>query len=365
MSLFGFHNKFKLGLLVLAASGLFVLSGCLGGGGSLTNLPTDETALVKMKIRLGQVDSKTDADPKVNLSKGSSIRVQKLMVKFTSNLGDTVSDTVYATGTGVGADNFLSDSVLINVNLRALRWWNVEIETRDQNDSVVHQGQAGPFASKGGQNIDIEIPQLDSRYLMYEAHYTLPHEIYSNGIVDTTNGKADTVKQKIYFHKLVLEIDNLVTLDSSSLSPAVTAPGSRFIFADDSKIKGAQGKLFFKPNRTGIDTATHVQAYEYVKAGSHTFKMSAYGYLEGDSVGGNNPRLLFQGQASIKINQTGTPSEEEVKLDYKGPGSEAVKNDSIPPTPGTPNWNGIQMTVKLGRVKGGKVTVGFISGVDL
>jgi hypothetical protein len=357
MSLFGSHNKFKRGLLIVAALSLFVLSGCLGAGGSLTNLPTDETAHVKMKIRLGRVDSRTDTDPNV-LNKGSSIRVQSLTVSFISNLEDTVRDTVTATGAGLNANSFLSDSVTINVNLRALRWWNVQVETRDQNDSIVHQGSAGPFASKGGQTMNITLPELDSRYLMYEAHYKLPHEIYANGLVDT-----ERVIQKIYFYRLVLEIDGAVVQDSSTLTPPVTVPGTRFIYADTSKVRGAQGKLFFKPDRGGADTATHVQAYQYVKAGGHTFKMSAYGYLEGDSIGGTNPRLLFQGQADIKINQTGAPSEEEVKLDYKGPGSDAVKDDSTA-VPGGQNWNGIHMTVTLGRVKGGKLTVGVISTVD-
>jgi hypothetical protein len=359
MSFSGSHYKFKRGLLIVAAAALFVLSGCLGSGGSLTNLPTDESALVKMKIRLGRVDSRTDADPNVSLSKGSSIQVQSLRVTFISNLEDTVRDTVFALNGGLKVKNFLSDSVAINVSLRALRWWNVEIETRDQNDSIVHKGTAGPFASKGGQTMDITVPELDSRYLMYEAHYKLPPEIFPN--LDTLT--TDTVKQKIYFYRLVLEIAGAKVGDSSSFSPAVTAPGTRFIYADTSKLKGAQGKLFFKPNRGGTDTATHVQAYEYVKAGSHKFKMSAYGYLEGDNFSSATPRLLFQGEADIKINQTGAPSEEEVKLDYKGPGSEAAKDDSTY-VPGGHNWNGVSMTVTLGRVKGGKLTVGVISTVD-
>lgn len=359
MSFSGSHNKFKRGLLSVGVLALFVFSGCLGGGGSLTNLPTDETAFVKMKIRLGRVDSRTDADPQVTLSKGASIRVQSLTVTFTSNLEDTVRDTVTAASVGFNANSFLSDSVMINVNLRALRWWNVEVETRDQNDSIVHQGRAGPFASKGGQTMDLTLPELDSRYLMYEAHYRLPPEIFPN--LDTVNAVTDTVKQKIYFHKLVLEIDDVKVGDSTSFSPAVTAPGTRFIYADTSKVKGAQGKLFFKPDRKGADTATHVQAYEYVRAGNHKFKMSAYGYVEGDNFS-NAPRLLFQGEAKIKINQTGAPSEDEVRLDYKGPGSEAAKDSTY--VPGGSNWSGVSMTVTLGRVKGGKLTVGVISTVD-
>jgi hypothetical protein len=339
-------------MALFVASG--ILAGCLGSGGSLTNLPTDEKALVKLKIRLGRVDSRSDVDPAI-LSKGSSIEIQNLVVTFTSNLGDTVRDTVSSVEGSLHTSAFLSDSVLVDVSLRALRWWNIDIETHDQYDSVVHKGTAGPFSSKGGQTVDLTIPLLNSRYLMYEARYSLPSEIYSSSLDD-----SNRVTQKIYFYKLVLEIDGDTVRDSSSFSPAITRLGTRFIYADTSKVKNSAGKFFFKPNGTGADTATHVQAYEYVRVGAHDFKMSALGYLEGDSVGGTNPRLLFQGQSKINVLQGGVPEEKSVKLDWMGPGSEAAAGDTTT-GPGSPNWSGVSMTVKLGRVRGtGKATVGII-----
>ena len=329
MAYFGFRNKLTLGVLALAA---FVVSGCLGGGGSLTNLPTDETAVVKLKIRLGRVDNRTETNSEI-LTKGSSIRIQNLIVTFTSNLGDIVSDTVTASSSGMATPSFLADSVLVDVRLRALRWWNVEIETRDQHDSIIHKGSAGPFASKGGQTMDLTIPLLNSRYLMYEARYSLPPFICAAGCADTNT------RQKIYFHKLLLEIDGDTVRDSTSFSSAIPGAGSRFIFADTAKLKGAFGKLFFKPNGTGSDTATHVKAYEYVKTGVHIFRMSAYGYLEGDSVGRTRPRLLFQGTSTINVLQGGASEEEVVVLDWMGPGS--TKNPDTTSGPGSSSWNGV------------------------
>ena len=351
MAHFGFRNKFTLGVLALAA---FVVSGCLGGGGSLTNLPTDETASVSLKIRLGRVDNRTETDPGL-FSKASSIHIQTLAVTFISNLGDTVRDTVNANGSGLGTTSFLADSVLIDVSLRALRWWNVEIETRDQNDSIVHQGTAGPFKSKGGQNLDLTIPLLNSRYLMYEARYALPEVIYAAGIVD-----SDTVTQKIYFYKLLLEIDGDTVRDSTSFSSAIRGPGTRFIYADTSKVKNSLGKLFFKPNGKGADTATHVQSYEYVKVGDHNFKMSAFGFLEGDDVNKTKPRLLFQGESDISVLQGGLPEEDTLKLDWMGPGSTAKEGDPTK-VPGSPDWNGIHLEVIMGRVKSGGATISIIS----
>ena len=353
MTTFGFRNKLTIGVLALA---VFVVSGCLGGGGSLTNLPTDETANVNLKIRLGRVDNRTETNPEL-FSKASSIRIQTLTVTFISNLGDTVRDTVTsADGRGLGTSSFLDDSVLVDVSLRALRWWNVEIETRDQNDSVIHKGAAGPFKSKGGQTLDLTIPLLNSRYLMYEARYSLPPVIYAKGV-------DDTVAQKIYFFKLLLEIDGDTVRDSTSFNPNIIAPGKRFVYADTSKVKNSFGKLFFKPNGKGLDTATHVQSYEYVKVGDHNFKMSAFGYLEGDVIGQTKPRLLFQGVSDISVTPKGDTAETVVTLDWMGPGSDAANGDTTK-VPGSENWNGFQIEVKLGRVKSGGASIKIISDVD-
>ena len=356
MAFSGLRTKLMLGALAL---GLFVVSGCLGGGGSLTNLPTNETAFVKLKIRLGRVDTRTDVDSGgISLKKGSSLQIQTLIIKFTSNLSDTVCDTVTALEQGLSTTGFLGDSVLVNVSLRALRWWNIAIETRDQNDSIVHQGTSGSYATQGaGQIMDITLPVLTSRYLSYEARYVLPEVIYAKGLADTQR-----VSQRIYFCELVLQIDGDTIRDSSSFNPNITSPGARFIYADPSKLKNSLGKMFFKPNGKGNDTATHVQSYEYVRAGSHEFKMSAYGYLEGDSIG-RTPRLLFQGKDSIDVLKTGVPEETAVKLDWIGPGSSLPGADTAK-GPGSGNWNGIFMTVNIGKVKGGKATIGVISDVD-
>jgi hypothetical protein len=347
----GFRNKIALGVFALV---LFVLSGCLAGGGSLTNLPTNEVALVKLKIRLGKVDSRSDVDPEI-LSKGSSIEIQNLVVTFTSSLGDTLRDTIGAqSGGGFGSNNkLLSDSVMVNVSLRALRWWNVDIETHDQHDSVVHKGSAGPFASRGGQIVDLSVPLLNSRYLMYEARYALPAEIYAAGLAD-----SQRVTQKIYFHRLLLVIDEDTVRDSTSFSPHVTSLSNRFIYADTSKLKNSAGKLFFKPNGNGADTATHVQSYEYVKVGVRTFEMSAFGYLEGDTAG-TKPRLLFYGKSELNVLEGGIPEIQTMPLEWRGPGYNPDSTDS------PRDWNGISLTVTLGRVKSGSVTVGIIPEVPL
>src|SRR6185312_15437203 len=120
------------------------------------------------------------------LNKSASLELKNMVVTFTSNLGDTVRDTVSAAPGAITLSPFLSDSILVDVKLRALRWWNIDIETHDQNDSIVHKGTGGkPFSTKGGQTMDLAIPLLNSRYLMYEARYNLPAEIYAAGLSDT------------------------------------------------------------------------------------------------------------------------------------------------------------------------------------
>lgn len=147
-----FLRRLCLGALLASAS--LVFSGCLGGGGSLTNLPETELATLTLQIRLGRVDAAAPVEGGV-FSKTSTeapietIKLQNMVLRFTSNLKDTVWDTVYSNvGSGLGGINPAQDqSILVNVELAPLRWWNIEVKTHDQYDSVIHYGNIGPFLS--------------------------------------------------------------------------------------------------------------------------------------------------------------------------------------------------------------------------
>ena len=106
------------------AAGAFVLSGCLGSGGSLTNIPIDEVAQVNLKIRLGRLGVETNPNPDIDvLTKRATVKLENMVVTFSSNLGDTVRDTLGSSlWGGIGNEELLDQSVSMTVNLRALRW---------------------------------------------------------------------------------------------------------------------------------------------------------------------------------------------------------------------------------------------------
>jgi hypothetical protein len=340
----GLLKNLRIGALLLATA--CVLSGCLAGGGSLTNIPNDEVASVSLKIRLGKLGVETNSQPGI-LTKSSTIFVKKMIVRFTSNLNDTLRDTLSSnTWSGIGTDQLLDQSVDVHVKLRALRWWNIDIETRDQNDSVIHKGSAGPIASRGGQSVELTIPLLDSRYVMYEAQYRLPKQIWSSNVVE-----EERVYQKIYFHRLVLEMDSVPMRDSTSFDPAHTAPGTRFILAEAGRLRGADGKLFFRPFVGGSDTATHIQTFDYVPVGKHSFTISAYGYLEGDSVGGINARKLFTGTTNVNIVQGQLPPPDTLNMVFVG-----NKPDPENPNP-APIETEFSFQIILGRTQTGSMTL--------
>jgi hypothetical protein len=355
LEIFVANDKFlrKMSLGALMASASFFAWGCLGGGGSLTNLPETELATITLNIRLGKVDAAAPVEGGVltKTSVGSAevpaetIVLQDMVLRFTSNLKDTVWDTVWANvESGLsGVETEADRSVMVNVELAPLRWWNIEVKTHDQHDSIIHYGNLGPFSSKGGQTVNMTVPLINSRFSMYEARYQLPPEIYPAGVPDSMR-----VYQKIFFTRLVLSVDGTVVRDTSSFNPNITAAGTRFITAGTA-LKNSAGHFFFKPNTLPLDTITHVQRYQYVRTGPRDFEISAYGYLEGDSIG-MEPRLLFHGTSSVTITPGSSAPILPIVLDWKGPGSEPDDPEAPPPLPGEPDWSGVSMSVLIGKV---------------
>ena len=85
------------------------------------------------------------------------IPVEKLVIRLTSNLADTLLDTLIVP-VGVG-DSTLTfrDSV---EGLRPLRWWTLTARALDANGEGLGYAEAGPFATRGGISRDSVILNL-------------------------------------------------------------------------------------------------------------------------------------------------------------------------------------------------------------
>jgi hypothetical protein len=370
-NLLNFNCLKKFAAIAFLAGASFLGTGCLiGGGGSLTNLPESELAEVNLQIRLGRVDADAPADGGVNAKKSAdlpeeAIKLRDMVLRFTSNLRDTVWDTVTAgVGTSFSGDQSEDQAVSVNVALQPLRWWNIEIKTHDVFDSIIHYANVGPIPSKGGQAVSLDVPLINSRFSFYEARYVLPVHIYSDKVP-----VEERFYQKIFFSRLILSIDSNVVRDTTSFDPTVTSPGTRYVSAGTA-LRGADGKFFFRPSSESInsltgllDTITHVQTYKYVRTGPRNFNIKAYGFLEGDTVTGT-PRLLFEGNSLVAINPGAASRPLDIVLDWMGPGSDKVQPDTTDTIKaGHPNWNGIALEVTIGQVKHVEQTIIINPGV--
>jgi hypothetical protein len=223
--------------------------------------------------------------------------LDKLVVTITSSTNDTIRDTITSvTSPALNPVSTTGQTITKNYTLKALRSWKIIATSRDSRDSIVHRDSSTIPAMYAGDTAVVNL-NLSSKFSMYEARFlTLPDSIRSTG--DTT------VKQVLHINRLVLKIDGVTVRDS------IASPGPYF----------AAG-------------ATHALEYDYVRTGSRTVQMIAYGPM-GDWPADS---ALFRGTTTVNTN-AGTDSTATISLSWVGP------------TSGTGKIN-----VTLGRV--GKITV--------
>jgi hypothetical protein len=200
-------SPFLLGALSLAAA---ALTGCL-------NDAPARTGDAKISIQMALPDM--DATTKGTLSKGSVIKLKKLIVTMTSNVvtDAIIRDTILAsdsTGstfkTSTNADQTFSKAYAI----KPLRNWTVVVKTLDTRDSVIHRDSvlASNLLAAETRNITLN---LDARYVMYEVKYSVPDSLKSN-----LSGQG----QKLIITRVIVKIDSALAIDTSSFTGFAPAP---------------------------------------------------------------------------------------------------------------------------------------------
>jgi hypothetical protein len=339
----------------ISTSSIFLRAALLAAYAILSSCLNDARSSRENEARLVVQTTLKDVSKVGSLGKPSAIRLSKLVFTLTSSVpGDTVRrDTVLA-DTG----SFLSNaSVDQQFNrpfaVRPLRNWTIVVKSLDANDSLIHYDSVVVPSLLIGEARAVNM-NLASRYAMYEARYTLAAELYPTGVPE-----SQRVYQKVFFSRLVLSVDGRVVSDSSSFSQAIQSAGTRFVTASTA-LRGAAGRFFFKPNGNPPDTATHIQFYQYVRTGTRIFDISAYGYLEGDTLG-MAPRLLFQGARSVTIAQDGSMPSAPIVLQWKGP--TGAPSDTI--TAGHPDWSGVGLSVLIGKTNTIQQQIDIPPGISL
>ena len=242
------------------------------------------------------------------LGKGSKISYGKVIVVLSSNVADTLRDTIIPGEQGFLAKADTTYSIDSNYVLKGLRTWKVVVTVLDLNNTVIQRDSSTPGSFlKVADTLSVTL-NLQSKYAMFQAVFGPLADSISSSVVGTGT------KQQIKFKRLVVRVDGAIVKDSTS--PTFFVPGS-------------------------LDTLY----YDYLTVGvSHSVRLIAYG-----QVGTQYNDSIFAGTTASNFTPT-------------------AGNDAVIPTinmawvgPGTGQE---KVTVNIGKV--GKTTLsGTTSGVGV
>lgn len=248
---------------VLAAG--MMLTGCFFESASHDN---NQNAVVGMRVAVPQM---------YTLQKSSTITLAKLVVNLISDVGDTIRDTITtSTIPALSASTAANQTIGKYYSVKPLRKWKLTAKTLDGNAVVIHDSATAlSSVLLIADTVNLNLG-LDAHYQMYEAHFnSLPDSLQS-----ATEG---TVKEKVNFTRLVMNISTVSVRDSS--------------------------KTYF--------TGSPVLAYDYVATGSHVVVLSVYGNIGANVVG----QLLYNDTTTIDVGP-GADSTISRSLTYRGPGAD-------------------------------------------
>jgi len=247
--------------------GAAVLAGCFSSEAPVGG--TGDEVAVRVRMGVGSVTA---------LNKGALIKLNKLIIVYSSSANDTIRDTITtATSPSLDSVSTTGQTVTKNRTLTALRTWKIKVTSRDRLDTVIHVDSATIPAMYAGDTAVVNL-NLSSRFAMYEARFlTLPDSIQSS--------VPSQPKQILRINRLVLKVDGVTVRDSTA------SPGPYFTAGQ-----------------------THTLAYDYVLTGSRTVQMLAYGPMNYWDVA--SP--LYTGSTSVNVG-AGVDDTVSFNLSWTGP----------------------------------------------
>lgn len=256
----------KIGSFFITLISFFIIGcGSNHSTGPSTSEPKD--AILSMDIGLNRVAA---------LAKTSAINLRIVKFTLSSSLGDTIHDSVSASG---------SEQVVISKEFRikSLRSWSISARSYDTNDSLIHSGKSGSVYIRAADTVKMQL-SMGSRFSMYQANFlSIPDSV----ALSQGQGNSHS-KHKIVISRLVLKIGGKIRVDSvGSFNP------------------GQLVSLNF----------------DYIPAGTQTVVMEAYGNMPGNGNGLGFQGLLFSGSV-VFSNIAGTDETKSIALDWKGPGNQ-------------------------------------------
>ncbi len=192
---------FKIPALLGLSALALVTTACLNDKSNPAGARDDEARLVIMT-------GVKDVNNVRALGKTSVISLRKLIITLaSSNPADSARrDTVLAdTGASFVSNATIDQVFLRNYSVKALRNWTVTVKTLDANDSVIHFATKNVDSLLAGETRAVTV-DLESRFVMYEAKFTLP---------DSINFQLSQYKEELTVNRVVLRVDGEIVADST------------------------------------------------------------------------------------------------------------------------------------------------------
>jgi hypothetical protein len=299
-----FSVKSVKSLIAVGTIGLALcLSACLNDSGSSRSEGKDANLLIVAGVK--------DVNKVKGLGKSSVISLKKLVITLrSSDTADAIRrDTVLAdTGLSFVSSATADQTFNRSYAIKPLRSWTIFVKTLDANDSVIHYDSTVASNLLVGETRAVPL-SLTSRYVMYEAQFTVP---------DSLHFQTAGVVENLLVKRVVMLVDGVIVKDTSTtprFTPSTTTPPV---------------------------TNIHKVTFDYIRSNqTPDVKIEFYGRLGNDTADSKLFEVEFP-----DVNPT-NPNPPGKIPDYVGPGSEDLLAQA-----------GLQITI-------GKVgTVVFVTNIN-
>src|SRR5690606_7327666 len=136
---------------------------------------------------------------------------------------------------------------------------------------------------------------VEPRYAVMEGRFRFPEAIEADGIPT-----SERALRALFISRLELLVDNALITERTPYDGPAVSGDERFMLADSGELDNASGVRFFRP-ASGPGDPPLVVSHEYGNVLNREFTVSAYGYVEGDTVGRTRERLLFEGTKEMDL----------------------------------------------------------------
>lgn len=241
------------------------------------------------------------------LAKGSHNIFRCAVVLLTSNKGDTLVDSITSEGSSLSREPvFLFESpekqqsFTLHYALSPHRQWSVRVRLYDEHDFLQQADSSQLGKLKPFEDRRVEL-RLRPRFAFYLAQFFLPSQV-------SLSKQGGWQNRKVFFTRLRVQNGGKVLQDT------VSAQATGGFFEAD------PGYGF------GIPVTD-----DYAGREPRTYTLSAYGLLEGDTLGVTPERLLFRGLHTVTAAETVDPK--AFLLDWQsqenGAAREAGSEDAV------------------------------------